>query len=300
MKQYNRLLLRQIQRKFGSVDELPPEMLDLIESISSSYDHFEKDRALIERSMDLSSQELIEAKELAGQAEELSRSNAELKQFAYVISHDLKEPLRSISSFVQLLQRKEGDKLSPESIEYIEYVVKGVHRMKRLLEDLMDYSLISERKSFEKKPLKLSKVVDSVCQNLFTTIESSNAVVSYNGLPEVVGNETQILQLFQNLIDNSIKFKSDEAPTIRIDYENLDEEHVKISVMDNGIGIEKQFKHKVFNLFHRLHKQEEFRGTGLGLAICKKIVEFHGGEIWINEQYNDGLKIEFTLEKGLE
>ena len=297
----NNLLRRQIKRKYGAIENIPDEMLPLLEIVSKTYDQYNRDGQLLERAMELSSQELTEANiRLSSQTEELKRSNSDLKRFAVVVSHDLKEPLRTISSFVQLMLRKEGDNLSEAGTEYAGFIVESVNRMADLLDGLMRYSVIGkEGKGFE--VIKLNKVMDSVKKNLHFKISENQATLVYNNLPEINGNVGLISQLFQNLIDNSLKFKNCAPPVIDIQSEpyQADLSYHKITVTDNGIGIKEEFKDKIFDIFKRLHSaQDEYKGSGVGLAVCKRIVEQHNGKIWVNTGYTDGFSISFTLPKA--
>lgn len=296
----NKLLLRQIKRKYGGVDNIPDDMLGLLETISKTYDQYERDGQLLERAMDLSSQELTENNErLLSQAEELKRSNSDLQRFAVVASHDLKEPLRTISSFVQLILRKEQEKFSEASVEYAGFIVESVNRMAALLDGLLRYSVIGKDK-VEFECVKLSKVLDSVQKNLYFKLHEQEGKVVYEKLPNISGNPEQISQLFQNLIDNSLKFKNCVPPIIDIQSEpyHRNPDYHQITVTDNGIGVKEEFKDKIFEIFKRLHStQDKYEGSGVGLAVCKRIVEQHSGRMWVNTDYKGGFSVSFTLPK---
>jgi PAS domain S-box-containing protein len=225
--------------------------------------------------------------------EELARSNAELEQFAYVSSHDLQEPLRMISSYLQLLQRRYQGKIDEKADKYIYFAVDGAARMQILINDLLEFSRVTTRAK-EPEPTDCELLLNQVSSNLELYIKENKAAVSHDPLPEVVADNTQLVQVFQNLIINGIKFHSEEAPKIHISTEKKANEWV-FSVQDNGIGIDPQYSEKIFEVFKRLHKKEEYPGTGIGLAICKKIVERHGGHIWVESELGKGSTFYFTL-----
>ena len=225
--------------------------------------------------------------------EELARSNEELEQFAYVSSHDLQEPLRMITSYLQLLQRRYQGELDDKADKYIYYAVDGASRMQNLINDLLEFSRVTTR-GREPEPTNCEFVLNQVSSNLEIYIKENKATVSHDPLPEVIADSTQLVQVFQNLIINGIKFHSEEAPKIHISAEKKESEWV-FSVQDNGIGIDPQYSGKIFEVFKRLHKKEEYPGTGIGLAICKKIVERHGGHIWVESELGKGSTFYFTL-----
>ncbi|RPJ70749.1 MAG: PAS domain S-box protein, partial [Alphaproteobacteria bacterium] len=225
--------------------------------------------------------------------EELARSNMELEQFAYVSSHDLQEPLRMITSYLQLLQRKYQGKLDDKADKYIYFAVDGASRMYDLINDLLEFSRVTT-KAREPELTNCEFILDQVLSNLKIFMKESKANVSYCSLPEVMADYTQLVQVFQNLIVNGIKFHSEEAPKIHISAKKEASEWV-FSVQDNGIGIDPQYSEKIFEVFKRLHKKEEYPGTGIGLAICKKIVERHGGHIWVESKLGEGSTFYFTL-----
>ena len=229
--------------------------------------------------------------------EELTRSNAELEQFAYVSSHDLQEPLRMITSYLQLLQRRYEGNIDEKADKYIHFVVDGAARMQNLINDLLEFSRVTTRAS-EPKPTDCEFVLNQVLANLETFIEENEATVSYCSLPEVMADSTQLVQVFQNLIINGIKFHNEEAPKIHISAERKANEWI-FSVQDNGIGIDPQYSERIFEVFKRLHGKEEYPGTGIGLAICKKILERHGGRIWVESELGKGSTFYFTLPINL-
>ena len=231
--------------------------------------------------------------ELKKLSEELARSNTDLRDFAYVASHDLKKPLQSIEGFAKLLARRYKGKLDAKADEFIEYIGSGVKRMQELIKDLLEYSQIgAKEKKF--KPTDCSGVVQKVLGNLQAAIEESNAVVTYDELPTVMVDTPQMISLFQNLIDNAIKFHSEEAPRIHISTERKGDEWV-FSIRDNGIGIDPKDSERIFGMFQRLHGSTDYPGTGIGLAICKKIIERHGGRIWLESETGKGSIFYFTM-----
>src|SRR5579859_392318 len=242
------------------------------------------------------SQEHREKKEqeqrLENYARELERSNRELEEFAYIASHDLQEPLRMVGSFLQLLQRKYQDKLDEEANEYIHYAVDGAARMKRLIGDLLNYSRTNREWAIEQ--VDISATIREALRNLTTSINDSGAMVNFQDMPVLEADPVQMLQLFQNLIANAIKFRKEESPVIKIGAVKSDG-HWLFSVEDNGIGIERQYAEKIFVIFKKLHNNIKFEGTGIGLAVAKKIVERHGGKIWFESVPGTGTTFYFTL-----
>jgi PAS domain S-box-containing protein len=226
----------------------------------------------------------------------LERSNKELEQFAYVASHDLQEPLRMVSSYTQLLERRYKDKLDQDANDFIQYAVDGANRMQKLINDLLDYSRITSRgKDFAK--VDISQILGQVISNLQYLIIENTALITNGDLPELKADESQILRVFQNLIENAIKFKKkSELPKIHISCIKK-EGFYEFAVRDNGIGIDMQFHDRVFTIFQRLHSKEEYPGTGIGLSICRRIVERHGGKIWFESKENEGTTFYFTLKE---
>lgn len=226
-------------------------------------------------------------------SEELVRSNEELQQFAYVASHDLQEPLRVVTGYVQLLDRKYKSRLDSDADQFLHYIIDGVQRMQQLISDLLNYSRVGTRGATF-RPINLQSVLDRVLANLKAVVEESGAVVASDPLPTVQGDETQLIQLFQNMIGNGIKFHGDEPPRIQISSRRQDG-CWEFTIRDNGIGIEKQYWEQIFVIFQRLHTRQKYSGTGIGLAICKRIVERHGGRIWLDSQPGQGTTFHFTL-----
>jgi PAS domain S-box-containing protein len=224
---------------------------------------------------------------------ELQRSNEELQQFAYVASHDLQEPLRMVASYVQLLQRRYAGQLDADADEFIAYAVDGATRMQRLINDLLAYSRVGTRG----RPMELvdaAVVVDRAVADLQLAISESGATVSKDQLPMIMGDASQLVHVFQNLIGNALKFRGEAAPAVHISAEKKFGETV-FHVRDNGIGIPLEFHDRVFLLFQRLHSRAEYPGTGIGLAICKKIIERHGGRIWFDSEPGRGTTFHFTI-----
>ena len=233
--------------------------------------------------------------ELEHRLEELARSNADLEQFAYVASHDLQEPLRMVASYNQLLARRYKGKLDPEADEFIGFTVEGVTRMQRLINDLLSYSRLG-RGAKQHDKIELEDVLAEATANLAGAIETEHATVTHDPLPQVTGDRGQLVQLLQNLIGNAIKFHGEEPPQIHV-IAKRDGAGWKLGVRDNGIGIDPQYFERIFVIFQRLHAREDYPGTGIGLAICKKIVERHGGRIWVESAPKAGSTIWFTLAR---
>ncbi|HZT61992.1 MAG TPA: ATP-binding protein [Burkholderiales bacterium] len=228
--------------------------------------------------------------------DELARSNSELQQFAYVASHDLQEPLRMIGSYTQLLERRYGDKLDGDARDFMGFIVDGATRMKQLIEDLLAYSRVGTRGK-ELRPVPAQSALDRALANLRAAIESSAAQITHDTLPDVSADDTQLVQLFQNLIGNSIKFRKKEEPMrIHVGVQDAEGEW-RFSVADNGIGIEQQYFERIFMVFQRLHTRDEYPGTGIGLAICKKVIDRHRGRIWVESAPGKGSTFVFTLPK---
>ena len=229
---------------------------------------------------------------------ELERSNAELEQFAYIISHDLQEPLRMVASYTQLLEKRYKGSLDADADDFIAYAVDGAKRMQNLIQGLLSYSRVGTRgKPFE--PTECESVFEQALANLKLTIDESGAGVTHDPLPRVMADETQLIQLFQNLLANAIKFRVEEQPRIHVSAKEDSNERL-FSVSDNGIGINPEYFDRIFVIFQRLHGREEYPGTGIGLSVCKRIVERHGGRIWVESQPGEGSTFHFAIPKGGE
>jgi len=226
--------------------------------------------------------------------EALLRSNEELQQFAYVASHDLQEPLRTVSVFAQLLSKRYRGKLQGDADQYIDFIVQGAARMERLIADLLDFSQVEARGADFFTKVSCDMVLDDVLDNLRSLIEDNGAIITRTPLPLVTGDAFQLARLFQNLVVNSIKYRTAEAPYIRIAALNAGSEW-RFSVTDNGIGIEPQYAEKVFGVFKILQPRDKSSGSGMGLAICRKIVNRHEGRIWVDSQLGKGATFYFTL-----
>ncbi|MEZ5014616.1 MAG: PAS domain S-box protein [Chitinophagales bacterium] len=228
---------------------------------------------------------------------ELTHINQELEHFAYVASHDLQEPLRTITSFIQILDKRYGDQLDEDGQQFMGFVVEGAKRMQTLIHDLLEYSRINRfNNAFEK--IDLNEIFDTVNRVLKDKIESNDALVMSENLPTVYGSKLQLTQVFQNLIDNAIKFRGKKKPEIII---SLNDMHDKWELVfrDNGIGISPEYYQRIFVIFQRLHTLEEYTGTGIGLAVCKKIIERHGGEIWVESKPGKGSAFHISIAKNL-
>jgi len=230
---------------------------------------------------------------LARTTEELCRSNSELEQFAYVVSHDLQEPLRMVSGYTQLLQKRYDDKLDDAAREFIHYAVDGAQRMHALINDLLVYSKVGTHgRPFEK--VACEEALQKALLNLKVAIEESNNVITHDPLPVLIADPVQITQLLQNLVGNAIKFRGEKPCRIHLSAEPREDEWL-FSIQDNGIGIDPQYHERIFQIFQRLHTREKYPGTGIGLALCKRIVERHGGRIWPETGTDGGTVFYFTI-----
>ncbi|MGV0837891.1 sensor histidine kinase [Mycolicibacterium thermoresistibile] len=273
---------KDIQAIATDVDNMRQRIVDELESSHSAHSQLSE-----------------QADALDQQAEELRRSNAELEQFAYVASHDLQEPLRKVASFCQLLEKRYGDQLDDRGAEYIKFAVDGAKRMQVLINDLLTFSRVGRLNATE-TPVSLDAALDAALNNLSTAVEESGTdIVRPDELPTITGDPTLLTMLWQNLIGNAVKFKRpDQTPRVVIECAKQPtegEDQWLVTVSDNGIGIADEFVDKVFVIFQRLHGRDTYTGTGIGLALCKKIVEHHGGTIWIDTDYTGGARFRFTL-----
>lgn len=241
---------------------------------------------------DITERKQAEAK-LKTLTDELQRSNRELKDFAYVASHDLQSPLLSVSSSLKLLKRRIKDRLDKESDEYINYAQDSISNMVTLIRNLLKYSRV-KTKSEKFKPADCETVLEQTFASLKADIEDSEAVITYDHLPEIIGDPILLARLFQNLISNAIKFRGKESPRVHISAEQRGNKWV-FSVRDNGLGIEPEHIKRIFGIFERLHEEGVQAGTGIGLSTCRKIVELHGGRIWVESELGKGSTFYFTI-----
>ena len=242
-----------------------------------------------------SNKELRETQdELMDTVNKLEISNNELKNFAYVTSHDLREPLRMITSFLQLLERRYTDQLDQDAKDFIGYAVDGAKRLDSMINDILIYSKVS--KGRELSEVNFNKVIEKVYVNLISSIEETDAEIIYDSLPTLITDESLMIQLFQNLISNALKYRSKEKPEIYVAVKDEGNEYV-FSVKDNGIGIDQKHAHNIYTIFKRLHTSEEYEGTGIGLAIAQKIVQQQGGKIWVESELDKGSTFYFTIPK---
>jgi light-regulated signal transduction histidine kinase (bacteriophytochrome) len=246
--------------------------------------------------------EITERKEfefaITAQNKSLQLKNEELEQFAYIASHDLQEPLRSLSSFSNLLMRKCAGVLDEQSKQYLDFIQSSSERMKMLVSDLLEYARIGKESRLEAADTQ--KIVTAVLDDLHFAIEQANATITVGTLPHLVCYPTELRLLLQNLLSNALKFvQPNRPPQIYIEAKNL-ERHYQFSVVDNGIGIQPQFHEKVFLIFKRLHQRDEFDGSGIGLAHCKKVAEIHQGDIWFESTPGEGSTFYFTISKHME
>ena len=233
--------------------------------------------------------------ELEQRVAELARSNSDLEQFAYVASHDLQEPLRMVSSYTQLLARRYQGKLDSDADEFVGFIVEGVARMQRLINDLLAYSRVGTR-GLTFGEVDLEQVLANTLANLDSSIREANAEVTHEPLPTVIGDQNQLGQVLQNLVGNAIKFRAaDRAARVHVAARRDDDGRLVVSIRDNGIGIEPAYFERVFVIFQRLHPRERYPGTGIGLAITKKIIERHGGTIWVESSVGEGTTVSFSL-----
>jgi len=230
---------------------------------------------------------------LREKTEKLARSNEDLGQFAYVASHDLQEPLRMVTSYVQLLAKRYESKLDADANEFIDFAVDGAVRMRKLINDLLTYSRVGTQGK-ELSPTDSEAVLAQSVNDLKVAIEENGALVTHDPLPTVMADRPQLGQLFQNLIGNAIKFRGNEPPRVHISSSRNGSGWI-FSVRDNGIGIAAEYSERIFVIFQRLHSRQEYAGTGIGLAICKKIVERHGGRIWVESEIGKGATFYFIL-----
>lgn len=281
------------------IGALSNEFDEMLHRINRRDNRLREAREQLEDRVEMRTQQLQEANEkLIERSEALERSNRELEQFAYVASHDLQEPLRSIGGFTQLLEKKYKGQIDEEADEYIDFVTDGVNRMQSLIKDLLLFSRLG-RLGGQLTNTNLSEVLENTKLNLRFAIDEAGATIHAEDLPDLVADKIQLGHLFQNLISNAIKFRADRPPHVNITVEEKKDVY-QFAVSDNGIGIEKEYQDRIFLIFQRLHTKEEYQGSGIGLAICQKIVELHGGKIWLESQPNQGSTFYFTISKKLK
>lgn len=282
-------------------------------TIKKAAEVLQQDKEVLEKKVAMRTEELRDAngrlsvelderrraeQRMAQYASDLARSNAELEQFAYVASHDLQEPLRMVASFTQLLARRYQGKLDQNADEFIGFAVDGANRMQQLINDLLAYSRVGTRGK-PPAPTDLTEVLKDAEANLYQAIGESGAVITHDPLPVVSGDQVQLTQLFQNLLVNAIRFRNEAAPRIHVSAQAREEDWL-LSVKDNGIGIAPEHQERIFAVFQRLHGRGEYPGTGIGLALCKKIVERHGGHIWVESAPGRGSTFYFNIPGGKE
>lgn len=288
-------------RGTDEVGRLAASFRFMVERLKTAFDALENTVSeLRERESDLRTLNESLEERVAERTQELARSNEELAQFAYVASHDLQEPLRMVTSYTQLLARRYRDKLDSDANEFIDYAVDGATRMQGLINALLDYSRVgSQGKEFE--PVDCEVIFKEVTTNLKVAIEEIKAVVTHDPLPVVLADRSQLSRLLQNLIGNAIKYRGERTPEVHVNAQCKNGE-VLFCVRDNGIGIAPEHLERVFVIFQRLHTREEYSGTGIGLAVCRKIVERHGGNIWVESKVDEGSSFYFTIQtpSGIE
>jgi len=276
--------------RFSTEEELERHRDNLEDLVKARTEQLQKTNEYLGNEIATRRQTEDELKQLT---EELKRSNADLQQFAYAASHDLQEPLRVVAGFVKLLEKRYKDELDEKASEYIDFTVDGVKRMQMLIHDLLEFSRVGTKGKIS-KPTNCSVALEEALYNLHLSIEENKAEVTYDLLPTVMGDHSQLSRLFQNLISNAIKFRSEESPKIHISAEQKGREWL-FSVRDNGMGIDQKYFNRIFVIFQRLHTREEYEGTGIGLSICKKIVEHHNGRIWVESGVGKGSTFFFTI-----
>lgn len=276
-------------------DELIFSLDRCFERIDLLTKKIEAEEKLRELNQELQQKVIERTAELNRTLEDLKRSNEELEQFAYVSSHDLQEPLKTIGFYLSQLEKKCNDVLDPEGKEYIHNAIDGSKRMSRLINDLLQYARL-EKNSEPFKKVDTGKVLKNVLKNMTEYIQVNKANIKFNDLPDTYGDHIQLGSLFQNLISNAIKFHNGRIPDVHISSIETDK-NWQFSIKDNGIGIEPGHFDSIFSLFQRVKNEEDYDGSGIGLSVCKKIVERHGGKIWVESNINEGSIFFFTLSK---
>lgn len=272
----------------------------VIDAYDFPFTDIDGSQLVLEMDIDITEQKHNE-EELNMAIEELKRSNEELQQFAYVSSHDLQEPLRTIASFSQLLERRYKGRLDSDADEFIDFIVEAAVRMKAQIEGLLEYSRVGT-KGREFQAVNMDEILTKTIYNLNASIKESNAEITVDELPNVTGDGEQLQRVFQNLLSNAIRFRKCEEPLkihISANKDIYDKEYV-FSVQDNGIGIEEQYSERIFTIFRRLHTRDVYKGTGIGLSIVKRIIERHGGRIWVESEFGVGSTFYFTIPVELD
>jgi light-regulated signal transduction histidine kinase (bacteriophytochrome) len=279
--------LFQMANKETDYDEVD---LALAETLAGAIAPILDARFKAEREEEAKAQAQADLRELAA---DLRRSNEELEQFAYVASHDLQEPLRMVASFTQLLEEKVGKELDQDALDFMGFVMDGANRMQALINDLLEFSRGSS-KGQPPEPVGSNVAMGRAVSSLIRTMEESGAVVTNDELPPVMADASQLERLFLNLLGNAIKFRGAETPRVHVSADRVGDDW-QFSVSDNGIGISQEYSERVFHIFQRLHSREAYEGTGIGLAVCKRIVERHGGRIWLESEPGRGARFQFTI-----
>jgi light-regulated signal transduction histidine kinase (bacteriophytochrome) len=234
--------------------------------------------------------------QLNQRADELGRSNADLQQFAYISSHDLQEPLRMVVGYLTLLRKRYSDQLDPQAQQYINSAIEGGARMRQLIDDLLEYSRL-DTKIREFAPVSMNEVMETTIKMLNLPIQENKADIFVGPLPTIIADGSQMMQVMQNLVANAIKFHGHDRPMVHVTATQGARDWT-ISVKDNGIGLDLEYSDKIFQMFQRLHNREEYPGNGVGLAIAKKIIERHGGRIWVESEEGKGATFLFTIPKA--
>jgi two-component system, chemotaxis family, sensor kinase Cph1 len=289
----HKLLERQLTRHLGAErpDELTQHLESFLAAVDEAYQAADEDRVLLERSLDLTSKELLKRNQ------ELARSNEELEQFAYIVSHDLQEPLRAIAGYSQLLARRYQDRLDPEATDIIEGILAGSRRMQQMIVTLLEYARLDAGPK-KVEPMVCARALEDALGNLSRAISESKAEVTHGELPEIWASPQQLALVFQNLIGNAIKFRGADPPRIHV-FAAEEPSEWTISVEDNGIGIPGEHRKRIFLLFQRLHERGKYPGDGVGLAVCEKIIHRRGGRIWVEAHPGGGSVFRFTIPKPI-
>jgi len=285
-----------IERFLAAPAMLGDELVGMVALANPVRDYEERDMSAVKRLAEfyaLAVQRMRAEQELAQRAESLARSNGDLQQFAYVASHDLQEPLRMVASYVRLLQQRYQDKLDEDANTFIDYAVDGASRMQDLITGLLDYSRVSAC-SEPFAPVECEAALDAALANLRVSIDESGAVVTHDPLPTVTGDRLQITQLLQNLIGNAVKYRGTDPPRVHVSCQR-EEDGCVFCVRDNGVGIAPENRERIFRMFERIGTESQRAGTGIGLAVCKRIVERHGGRIWVESEAGRGSMFCFSI-----